>query len=178
MGLYDTINCKYKLPTDQRFLDLPGLFFKNWYFQTKSLGRRLHNYEITEDGKLKVLTYGEELYPPDGTQLKSEWHPYFPINQKLEMYDVVESKTDKNFEYWISYELTFKGDTVSNVTLLKFKKNDITSKNERLEEILGIREEPLIEKFIRKSFTLWRKFKSMFPTSYTVEHNILRFIKK
>lgn len=122
MGLYDDVECKYKLP------EAPDVV-QNDVFQTKDLGSMMDSYTITEDGELlrsirEYYEVPEEERPKYGTP---EWDskPYsrllgsmgskFIENRKIDYHGIIYIYTIADGNEWWEYEIKFTDGKVTKV---------------------------------------------------------------
>jgi len=145
MGMFDNIKYNFKgnplLVPDELHYKFYGV---GHTFQTKDFDCAFDFLEVKDDGKLYVEKVEYEfVYPdkkhkpksvfdklPKTKKISSEWQ-FLDITQTIEIYDFV-CNNDENYDYWISYVITFVKGEVSETKLLEFKKqpNDERKKTE------------------------------------------------
>ena len=128
MGLYDTVECKYPLPMP----DKPQGYLGSTYFQTKDLDCCLGHYEIQEDGSLWIEKRETEFIKGDEKSknlldkigkivTKKVWIEPDYFHGTIEMYDYRDYDNNKDFDYFICYEIQFDKGTIKNIRLLNFE---------------------------------------------------------
>lgn len=200
MGLYDYINCQYKLPIPENRGELTEKdFYRIFNFQTKSLGKEMRNYEIREDGSvfvesfdLEFRKYSEEeigrwdeidgLFQIEGEykKINKKWIPYHTGDSIITFYDLYCPLENDGFgikeQYWVEYEMSFKDSKVESVKLVKFEQRNSAEAENRLREVLKHieKDHSRIRTFIRSIFKFWRFHTKWIPTSHELEKWILK----
>lgn len=163
MGMFDTIQCKYKLPLPEN----PNGYIPFTSYQTKDLDQALDVYELREDGTLwRQNLVGEwKLGDPKGKSISDrlghfethhiDWQQT-TINHSINLFGY--EQTDGLYDYVIEYDVKFTNGVVTDVQLIRFETRDNTERKRRDETF--IRECKMrrdFEKTIRYKFiyTYW-----------------------
>lgn len=134
--MFDSVVCKYALPMPEE----PKGYINSIEFQTKDLENGLLHYEIREDGSLWLEEHEYEHVPGDPKakffldrigRMKSirSWFTQQKITKTIEIYDYME--TSGQYDYWISYDITFIDGYIKHVNLKEFRATDNTERKER-----------------------------------------------
>lgn len=125
--MYDTIICKYKLPTP----DDPKGYTESYNFQTKDFYNALDSYLIDENGQLFIECRetewvngnpnGKNFFEKTG-HLKTIKTWLEPVNNTctVEFYDYQHSN-DTEYDYSITYKAIFDCGKIKNIELIKFE---------------------------------------------------------
>ena len=138
MGLFDYINCKYKLPLPEDVMELKEVDFNKLSYQTKDLEDLMDLYEIREDGTLWVERHEREWVEgnPKGKSIcdrvgymksvKCWWEQCVNFNGSVNFYEHIsfhEYEHIKN-NYWVEYIALFTNGKVTEMKLHKFEATD------------------------------------------------------
>lgn len=144
MGMFDTIKYKFKgipLPIPLSLRD--GFSSVPEEYQTKDFDCCLDILEIREDGKLyrKSCEY-DAMYRENP---ESAWDKLPILKEKnvkwefLKITNTIDIHTfvcnEDNYDYWLSYDITFIDGKVSNVKLTEFKKEDNQNRKNTAKEL-------------------------------------------
>lgn len=124
--MFDSVVCKYALPMPEE----PKGYKNSIEFQTKDLENGLLVYEIREDGSLWLEEHEREYVPGDPKakffmdrigrmKIIRSWLTQQKITDTIEIYDYLE--TSSEYDYWISYIITFIDGYIKDVKLKEFR---------------------------------------------------------
>lgn len=122
--------------------DDPKGYSGSEYFQTKDLDCALGYYEIREDGTLWAERRDIEYIQGDPKAkgflerigkvvTKKSWFEPEYFHGTIEMYDYKDYDNNKDFDYFISYEIQFDKGTLKNVRVLHFEATPNEDRKER-----------------------------------------------
>jgi hypothetical protein len=127
MGMYDSIDCKYKLPMP----DDPKGYTGSHGFQTKDFDCSLDIYIIDENGQLFIERRETEWVEGD-PKAKSLLQKFGyaktiktwvePVNKTctIQFYDYVDSN-NTDYDYWIVYNAVFTEGKITDINLIIFE---------------------------------------------------------
>lgn len=125
MGMFDSINCLYKLPLTKELRALPI----NWQgvsWQTKDLDNAMSEYTITEKGRLyETIIDGEWVPLTEDEKKDSSWLDQKFIEKKrtkklVKHHGIINfytSETFGDFYYWVGFKAYFSYGNLDSVKL-------------------------------------------------------------
>jgi hypothetical protein len=145
--MYDTITCKYPLPTPND----PKGYVSSATFQTKDLDLSLNSYIIDENGQLFIERFEGEWSEGNKDsesiigrmsqhRITKEWLEQLNITATVDFYDYQQSN-DTSYDYYIKYEVILINGVANEVKLIDFEATDNAVRKKRAEESLKEREE-------------------------------------
>jgi len=198
MGMFDSIQCKYKLPLPKKLMELKGFDFSNHTFQTKSLEDSLSYFEIRKDGKLyeEVCEYKWVEGDPKAKSVMSRIGHRKTVSSNfvfrknftgvINFYDSIQdgdsAKELKN-DYWIEFSALVKNGKITEIKLVKFEASDNTERREQeIKHMKKMQQRNNLwnrwymkylyfyyDKAVRKIFFHYRNLSQKLPTNYKVE---------
>lgn len=137
MGMFDRLTCLYKLPLPEN----PKGFTGVTEFQTKSFNNFLEHYKIDEEGMLWLSTRKSDfnvLKNIESNDLfieKYDWILCDHVTNTIEIHNSIHNE-DKEYDYWISYELVIIKGKVDAVKILSFEASLNTERKDRVNELI------------------------------------------
>lgn len=140
MGMYDTIICKYPLPTPGD----PKGYSGSEDFQTKDLDCSLSVYEIDSNGQLLInKTEGhfvegdkksKDIFGKIGHyEVTKRWNEFVCKTSEICMYDYIHSNGTE-YDYFIEYKVIFIDGLIDEVQLVKFEAENNAVRKKKDEE--------------------------------------------
>ena len=127
MGMYDSIECQYKLPMP----DDPKGYTGSYGFQTKDFDCALDIYIIDENGQLFLEQRETEWVggDPNGKSFLEKsghlrtiktWLEPLSDTRAVQFYDYIDSN-NTDYDYWIMYDAVFTEGKITDVKLTTFE---------------------------------------------------------
>jgi len=140
MGMYDTIICKYPLPTPND----PKGYAGSEDFHTKDLDCSLSIYEIDSNGQLLINnTEGhfvegnknsKDIFGKIGHyEVTRKWSEFVCKTSEIFMYDYIHSNGTE-YDYFIEYKVIFIDGIIDEVQLVKFEAQNNAERKKKDEE--------------------------------------------
>ena len=145
--MFDTIVCKYPLPTPND----PKGYVSSASFQTKDLDSGLDSYIIDENGQLFIERFEREWTEGNKNsesvigrmgyfKATKEWIEQLNTTATIDIYDY-QQPNDTSYDYSIRYQVIFINGVVDEVKLIDFEYIDNAVRKERAEESMKKHEE-------------------------------------
>ncbi len=188
--MFDYIVCKYPLPRPNEVMELKDFDFNSDQldFKTKSLESELLHYEIRADGTIWARQDKLEYVKGDSdvvghiNVINSEWIFLKDFTGSINFYDyLINNQFD--YYYYIEYDSVFIDGKISKILLSKFEaltNKDRKEREKEYREVARLKRELRgrwymkylympYRSFIKKTFSIWRKFSRFIPTSWQVQ---------
>lgn len=137
MGMFDRLTCLYKLPMPED----PKGFSGTTEYQTKSFNNFLDHYKIDDEGILWISTHKSDfniiknINDSDFFVEKNDWVACNNITNTIEIHDSIHSE-DKEYDYWISYELVIVKGKVDSAKIISFEATPNAERKDRVNELI------------------------------------------
>lgn len=177
--MFDRLTCLYKLPLPED----PKGFTGVTEFQTKSLNNFLDHYKIDEEGMLWLSNRKSDfnvlknIDSEDFFVEKYDWVFCDHVTNTIEVHNSIHSE-DKEYDYWISYQLVIIKGKVDSVKILTFEATLNAERKDRVNELIKSFEkrDQFENTFIYKNIFIY--YNNFITSLFTSIRNLIDFLSK